>query len=348
MAYQYDKSTDSIVISGWEKGIASSPYTGIANMRNVGISYYPSVAYINYQRKQCTMGGGTFFAGTHSINAGNNLGWDFGSSPLSMTNPVAKAVSPAGLNYVLDTSGNVWKQSAVNSSTFNVIENGGGRIGNGAGGLAYWNNYIVVFGDGLIEFCGNGTGDAGVTSSNWNLTATTATINLTPGFYPMFTGGQPTSAVDFAFASAPVSTATSATLAANWTGASGNYPVRFDNPNQDVRTVTFTNNSTSVSWSVGLTGNCSDTGFYMYQLDAAQPSNFVGYSLFNDGSAVTFSSTVSLPTGLTAGTVYYLQNVGATGSIDTTGAVNTFYVSTGNSGLFKNAVMNSPVIQAKY
>lgn len=91
------------------------------------------------------------------------------NQPPTITNPVQEATSPAGLNYILDDSGNIWKQSAVNSSTFALLGNGTGRISNGASGLAYWNNYLVVFGNGLIEFCGNGSGDAGIISTNWNL-----------------------------------------------------------------------------------------------------------------------------------------------------------------------------------
>lgn len=87
----------------------------------------------------------------------------------STSNPVAKAQSPLGLNYILDTNGNIFKQSAVNSTTFNLLSGGSGRVTNGSGGLAFWNNYLVVLGNGDIEFCGNGTGDAGIISSNWNV-----------------------------------------------------------------------------------------------------------------------------------------------------------------------------------
>ena len=38
---------------------------------------------------------------------------------------------------------------------FNILGNGTGRVSNGNGGLAYWNNYLVVFGNGYIEFCGD-------------------------------------------------------------------------------------------------------------------------------------------------------------------------------------------------
>lgn len=172
MAYRTEKTTtgNAIVIDGWENGIAPSPYKGIANIRNMGTSYYPGVAYVNYRRQSTNINAVEWFAGTHSTNVSDNLGWTF-TAPTSatMTNPVSKAISPVGLIYILDDSGQIFKQSAVNSAIFNELGNGSGRKGNGSGGLAYFNNYLVVFGAGFIEFCGKGTTDADITSSNWNL-----------------------------------------------------------------------------------------------------------------------------------------------------------------------------------
>ncbi len=168
MSYRIDKQTNSLVIEGFEKGISASPYTGIGNMRNLGNTYYPGVAYVNYRRQSTTETATEtlWFAGTHSTNVSNNFGWTFtASSTPVMTNPVQKATSPVGLNYILDDSGQIWKQSAVNGTTFNILADGAGRISHGAGGLAFWNNYLFVFGAGNIEVCGDGTGDAGIIST---------------------------------------------------------------------------------------------------------------------------------------------------------------------------------------
>ena len=43
-----------IIIDGFESGISSSPYTGIANIRNLNTYYYPKVAYVNYKRQPAT------------------------------------------------------------------------------------------------------------------------------------------------------------------------------------------------------------------------------------------------------------------------------------------------------
>jgi hypothetical protein len=307
MSYRLDNENQSgnksIVIDGWEKGIASSPYTGIANIRNLATAWYPSVAYVNYKRLGTTLSDGHFYAGIHSINVSNNFGWIFNiPATMSMGNPVAKATSPAGLNYVLDANGNVFKQNSINSSTFSIIENGGGRVGNGAGGLGYWYNYLVVFGDGMIEFCGNGTGDSGVNSSNWNIISPLATTTVQVQstlrlFSTSFTGMLS-------------SGATSGTLASVWTGVSGTYTAQFTTgtPTLDVRNITFTNGSASVSWTTGLTQNTTTPAqIDMYQMSAVA-NTFSGYNNFNasTNTPVTFSSTGTLPTGITAGTTYYL------------------------------------------
>lgn len=170
MAYRVEKQSNELVIDGWEKGIFPSPYLGIANIRNLNTTYYPGVAYVNYRRQQSTITANNWYAGTHSTNVSNNTGWVF-TAPASATmdNPVSKAVSPAGLIYIQDNSGNIWKQTAVNASSYARLEGGAGRLGTGNAGIAYWNNYLVVFGGGLIEFCGDGSGDSGVISSNWNV-----------------------------------------------------------------------------------------------------------------------------------------------------------------------------------
>lgn len=73
MAYRYEKNANGetdLVISGWEKGIADSPYLGIANMRNVNTSWYPGVAYTAYKRIRVNTAGGnqTFLGVTGSPN----------------------------------------------------------------------------------------------------------------------------------------------------------------------------------------------------------------------------------------------------------------------------------------
>lgn len=154
MAYRIEKNQNGeqdLVIDGWENGIASSPFKGIGNIRNLNIKYYDGVAYVNYKRQACTITGGT------------------------LGKPLYSAQSPAGTIYISDDNRQIWKQSAVGSSTFNLLT---GNTNQPIGGIAFWNNYLIVFGDdlnGVIEICGDGSGDAGITSGNWNSPAATST-----------------------------------------------------------------------------------------------------------------------------------------------------------------------------
>lgn len=148
MAYRIEKEqkgVEAIVVDGFEKGIADSPYQGIANIRNLDIKYYAGVSYVNYKRKSCTISGAT-------------LGI-----------PAYATQSPTGLIYISDQSGNIFKQSAVNSSTFSVLS--GNPLAAGSDGLQWWDNYLLAFASNGISICGDGTGDAGITSSNWNTSA---------------------------------------------------------------------------------------------------------------------------------------------------------------------------------
>lgn len=214
MSYRYEKNQngeEDLVIDGFEKGIADSPYQGIANMRNVNIKYYPGVAYANYERQAATLSYGTFTftsslsvgavsgtltslwafptgsftvvfsSGETRVAAFNNgsltVGWA-GSGALTqnatatitvtggMTQPTYYCTSPGSINYIQDNTGQIWKESAINSSTFNILANSPTTGANGQG-IAFWNNYLVVFRQNFIDFCGDGTGDSGIISSNW-------------------------------------------------------------------------------------------------------------------------------------------------------------------------------------
>jgi hypothetical protein len=318
-----------LIIDGFEKGIASSPYSGIGNIRNLNTSYMPGVAYVNYRRQATTFNTSNstlWFAGTHSVNVSNNHGWTF-SAPFTptMTNPVQHATSPAGINYILDDLGQIWKQSAANSSTFNYLAGGSGRIDSGAGGLAYWNGYLVVIGNGLVEYCGNGTDDSGVISSNWNVQGTPSQVTITSAVLSM----NPVSSIPYSYVwTGTVTTgSTSATLNSNWTGLTGSYFVRFTNAAVDTRTVTFTNGSTTTTWTGGLT-NDATTQFLMYQFTASS-GTFIGTNSFSSGLQVTFSSSGTLPTGIVAGTKYYLRQ-----TIDLSGSTVFNFSTTSATGQF--------------
>jgi hypothetical protein len=279
MAVRTEKTNSGIdlIIDGWEQGIQASPYKGIANIRNLNTSYYPGVAYVNYKRQGCTMSGGT------------------------MTNPVQQAVSPVGLIYILDDTGQIFKQSTVNSSTFAKLVNGTGRQGNGSGGLAYWNNYLVVFGDGMIEFCGDGSGDGGVTSANWNLgVSTSATVN--PAAYDSLSATIAGVPFTTTWGLLPHTGDTSLLLTGFFNGVSGTYPVTFGGYITPIN-ITFTNGSNIASCSALPSATYTTS----YTMLALQFSSYSGLFTFNQNDPVVFTViSGALPTGITAGTTYYL------------------------------------------
>ncbi len=125
MSVRYEKNANGeqdLVIDGWEKGIADSPFKGIGNMRNVSIKYYEGVAYVNYKRIRInTAGGNQTFIGTSSpsqLTLGGALTLQIGDAvTLSTTGTL-----PGGL-----TAGQYFVQ-AINSGTgvFQLSANLGG------------------------------------------------------------------------------------------------------------------------------------------------------------------------------------------------------------------------------
>lgn len=266
MAYRYEKNLDGendLVIDGFEKGIADSPYQGIGNMRNFAIKYYEGVAYINYSRQAVTLdfgglilltgslsGGATsatlssawnFPSGTYSTtftngdvrnvvftNGSASVTWSGGLSGAAAAGFTPTAVShiskystqsPAGVIYIQDSTGQVFKQSAVNGSTFSMI--GSEPTLSGANGIQFWNNYLFVFSTNRVDICGDGTGDTGVTSSNWN-TSTSGS-----GVWPIKFSGTVTltATISAGDTSATISSYTDAqgTSRAFWNGPTGVY-----------------------------------------------------------------------------------------------------------------------------
>lgn len=233
MAYRYDKNPNTgkqeLVIDGWENGIADSPYAGIANIRNINIRYYGGVAYVNYKRKAATISGGT------------------------MAKPMFSCTSPAGVIYILDSSQQVWQQSAVNSTTFNLIT-GNPSTGGSGQGIAFWNNYLFVWRASAIDICGDGTGDSGVTSSHWNNNATTHNA-----VWPI---GTPTNVLITGSLSAGATTATLSTYndtngsaQTNWVLPTGVYQLITSNNELVDASLTF--GSTAIAFAKPLNGTSS-------------------------------------------------------------------------------------------
>lgn len=163
MAHRKEKNLNGeydLVIDGFENGIASSPFKGIGNIRNLNIKYYEGIAYVNYKRQPCTITGGT------------------------LGNPLWATQSPAGIIYISDNNQQIFKQTAVNGSTFALLT---GNNAQNITGLQFWNNYLFVFGDQRLEICGDGTGDSGVISTNWNTPLASISFTVTIATPAVFT-----------------------------------------------------------------------------------------------------------------------------------------------------------------
>ncbi len=284
MSYKYEKNPISgeseLVIDGWEKGIADSPYDGIANIRNLNVGYYPGVAYVNYKRLPATISGGT------------------------MKEPLHWARSTAGLAYVLDSSGQVWKQSAAGSTTFNLLTGNptGGSTGAGGQGLAFWNNYLFVFRNTSIDVCGDGTGDAGITSSNWNVAANAANGVWPIEFNSTLTLSGTPSAGD---TTATLTSYTDAqgTSRAFWNGPTGLYRMTFDSTSSgQAVNATLTQGSSDIVWTPALTKNAISTGAQVTPVAASTGFHMALVSgndqnlYFCNGSSV---GALSVPSGST-------------------------------------------------
>ena len=264
MAYRMEKEANgrtAIVIDGFEKGIADSAYSGIANIRNLNTRYQPGVAYVNYQRLAATVSGGTMAAPTFSTT------------------------SPAGIIYILDASQQVWKQSSTGSSTFNLLSGNPSTAGTG-NGIQWWQNYLVVFRGTYIDICGDGTGDAGITSSNWNTTNTTS-------------GAWPIAAATVTLTGTPAANAVSATISSYtdsnahsrsfWNGPTGTYQFTFGNG--QITLGNLVQGATSVNWFTPiLSGGASSSSLTVTPLFAGNHMSLVssqnGNLYFCNGSFV--------------------------------------------------------------
>jgi len=266
--YKYEKNLNGqqdLVISGFEGGIADSPFNGIANISNLNISYIDGVAYVNYQKQACTFSGGT------------------------LQRPIYKTVSDQGLIYIADFDGSstsqVWKQSAVNSSTFNLLT--GATYTTQIYGMQFWQNYLIVFRSNYVEICGDGGGDSGITSSNWN----TSPYSSTTGSWPIKVSVTVTSTTS------PLAGSTTITIQSYndgsgtptvWNGATGTYLADFVGTYGTQTVVaSLIQGSATVNFSPALLTNMSGTTFTVRMYDGTPVSpitNKTSLTSINDGN----------------------------------------------------------------
>ena len=225
----YDIQTEeggikALVISGWEKGIADSPYNGITSLKNLNISYLSGSTYVNYKRQAITLTG-------------------------TMGRPkfYTQSSSSSPTYYILDDKGQVW-QSSSPSTSWTLLTGNHTSSGSLGYGIAYYKDYLFVFGNNYIDVCGDGTGPGAITSANW------ADINSSGYFSKNLTGVAldvaPIAPTTATFTAALPAGSVTGTLSSVWSGATGQYLVTFSNA--ESRPVTLTNGSATVTWTTGL------------------------------------------------------------------------------------------------
>lgn len=260
MAYRFEKNGGirHIVIDGWENGIADSPYNGIANMRNLNIEYYKGVAYVNYKRQPATITGGT------------------------LGRPLWATQSPAGIIYISDDTQQIFKQTAVNGSTFALLT---GNAAANINGIQFWNNYLIVFGApaGNIEICGDGSGDSGVTSSNWNTAGAATGVWPIKSSVSVTLSGTPSAGSTGSTQTIVSYTDAQGTSRAFWNGPTGVYTAVI--ANQTV-TINLIQGSDTVAWTPALNNNAGGANITVNALATNQISagNHMSLISINDGN----------------------------------------------------------------
>ena len=245
MSYRNQREANgktALVIDGWEKGIADSPYIGISSMKNLNISFLTGATYVNYKRLAVTISG-------------------------SMGIPKFSTQSPGTTPtyYVLDDKGQVWV--GTGGGTTWTILTGNHTASNGLGyGIAYFKDYLFVFGPNYVEVCGNGTGPGGITSGNW------ANFGSSGYFFKNITGLSITTGV--------TQGDTSLTLSSSWPYATGSYQITLAS-GQNV-SGDFVNGSTAVNFTPAANATNVTATINVQFFPNVTPSNHMALVAIND------------------------------------------------------------------
>lgn len=115
MSYHFDPYDNSLVIDGFERGIADSPFSGIANMRNVNVVSVPGEASVGFATTLNSPP--SFSTGTiTSVNAGTDtITFSGASGLLSFTAVVFAGTVPTGI-----TAGTVYWVEVLTPTTLKV------------------------------------------------------------------------------------------------------------------------------------------------------------------------------------------------------------------------------------
>ncbi len=116
MGHHFDSFDNSLVIENWEDGIASNPYTGIADARNVNLLTVKGEASVGFATAQ--FNSTVSFTGTVSVSDGANL-LTFTGGTIDATSDKL-AIKFAGTVPTGVTAGNTYWIKYISSTTMNL------------------------------------------------------------------------------------------------------------------------------------------------------------------------------------------------------------------------------------
>lgn len=136
MTYRVEKNGD-IVIDGWEKGIADTPYDGIADMRNVNIDAVPGEVSVNLKTAALTIPptvsavAFTAVGATDIVTVSSTTGY-YNGMAITLNSTSAGGTSTGRVYWVTALSGNTFKlctnPGARSSTIVDITSDGSGTL----------------------------------------------------------------------------------------------------------------------------------------------------------------------------------------------------------------------------
>lgn len=243
MAYKFEKNPETgnqeLVVSGWEDGIAASPFEGITSIKNLNIRYLPGAVYSNYKR----------ILNTAAVTVALPKYWT--QDPKS------------GKYFIVDSGGKVWTTTDPSSVAWTELTGNSAHYGGGQG-LCVYKGYLFVFKSTAIDYY-NISGGSWVfdwktglpNTEHMALWGQDDILYFCNGATPSTAGSSigsissRSSVLAVSLDTPPIIGDTAGTLLSSWSGASGNYEVTFSSG--EIRLATFTSSSTAVTWYPPLT-----------------------------------------------------------------------------------------------
>lgn len=116
MAHHFDTYDNSLVIDGWEKGVAENPYAGLADMRNMNIVPIPGEVSVNFATSQISS---TNISGTITVTSLNTNAIGF-AAVTGLENGMAIQFTNVGSLTGVSLNTTYWVYSSVGSPVTSV------------------------------------------------------------------------------------------------------------------------------------------------------------------------------------------------------------------------------------